>query len=139
MKQYAGLKVCAVLTALAILGFANVAEADYLIFLRNGKEIKVRRYEEQGDQIVYKRYGGKISISKTRVEAIKDLNTGQKRVFGGSHTAQEPKATPRVTRPPARKSPAKPASAQEPLWGGATGKGWCACSTRTVCGRGQCT
>ena len=95
------MKVCTVLATLAILGVAGVAEADYLIILRSGKEITVRRYEEQGDQIVYKRYGGKISIPKAHIASIKDLDTGQERVFGGSHTVQEPKATPRVTRPPA--------------------------------------
>jgi tetratricopeptide (TPR) repeat protein len=116
MKQYAGLKVCTVLAAFAIMGVAGVAEADFVIILRNGSDIKVSEYRDVGNHIVYERYGGKISISKTRVEAIKNLETGEKRVFGGSHTAQEPKVTPRVTRPPARKSPAKPAYAQEALW-----------------------
>ncbi len=55
MKQYAGLKVCAVLAALAIVGVGGVAEADFLIFLRNGNDIKVSEYKEVGNQIVSKR------------------------------------------------------------------------------------
>ncbi len=73
MKRYAKLRGCAVLAAFAIVGVAGVAEADFLIILRNGKEFKVRQYEEVGDQIVFKRYGGKVSISKARVATIKEV------------------------------------------------------------------
>ncbi len=83
MKRYVGVKVCAVLAALAILGVMGVAEADFVIILRNGSEIKVSKYEEVGDQIVYKRFGGKITVPKTRVAAIRNLKTGEKRVFNG--------------------------------------------------------
>ncbi len=92
MKRYAGLRVCTVLAALAILGVTGVAEADFVIILRNGSEIKVSRYEEAGNQIVYERYGGKITIPKTRVVAIKDLRTGEKRIL---NRPTESKATPR--------------------------------------------
>jgi hypothetical protein len=110
MKQYAGLKVCAVLAALAIVGVGGVAEADFLIFLRNGNDIKVSEYKEVGNQIVYKRYGGKITILKTRVAEIKNLNTGERRVFDRFGKAQEPKVAPRSTRPPAQEATAEPHS-----------------------------
>ncbi len=116
MKQYAGLKVCAVLAALAIVGVGGVAEADFVIFLRNGNDIKVSKYKDAGNHIVYERYGGKITVPKTRVKAIKNLETGEKRVFDRFGKTQEPKVAPRSTRPPARKSPAKPFSAQETSW-----------------------
>jgi len=115
MKRYLGMRVCAALAAFAIVGVAEVAEADFLIILRNGSEIKVRQYEEVGDQIVYKRYGGKMGIPKTRVATIKNLKTGEKQVFDRFGSAQDPKPTPRETRAPARKSPAKPAYAQGKL------------------------
>ncbi len=115
MKQYAGLKVCAVLAALAIVGVGGVAEADFLIFLRNGNDIKVSEYKEVGNQIVYKRYGGKITVPKTGVKAIKNLETGEKRVFDRFGKVQEPKVAPRSTRPPAQEAPAEPqSSAQAP-------------------------
>lgn len=56
MTRVAAVKVCTVL-ALAIIALPGVAEADYLIILRNGKEIKVGGYQEERDQIVYKRFG----------------------------------------------------------------------------------
>ena len=77
-KRYAGMKVAAVLAGLAIVGVAPVAEADFLIILRNGREIKVPSYEEQGDKIVYQRYHGEISIPKAQVDTIKDLDTVEK-------------------------------------------------------------
>lgn len=73
-KRYAGRMVVTVLAGLAIVGVAPVAEADFRIFLRNGREIKVSEYEEQGDHIIYKKYQGKISIPKAQVEKIKDLS-----------------------------------------------------------------
>ena len=73
-NRYAGMKVVTVLAGLAIVGVAPVAEADFLILLRNGREIKVSDYEEQGDHIVYKKYQGKISIPTAQVETIKDLS-----------------------------------------------------------------
>jgi hypothetical protein len=115
MRQYAGLKVCAVLAALAIVGVAGVAEADFVIFLRNGNDIKVSEYRDVGNHIVYERYGGKITVPKTGVKAIKNLETGEKRVFDRFGKAQEPKVAPRSTRPPAQEAPAKPhSSAQAP-------------------------
>jgi len=47
MKQYAGLKACAVLAALAILGVAGVAEAEITIYVKNGSTatpVKVKVY-----------------------------------------------------------------------------------------------
>ncbi len=101
MKRYVGMKVYAVLAAWAILSVGGVAEADFLIFLRNGNEIKVSEYKEVGNQIVYKRFGGKMGIPKTRVATIKNLKSGEKQVFDRFGTAQDPKPTPRETRAPA--------------------------------------
>ena len=108
MKRTGNVKVCVVLAILVILGVGGVAEADYLIILRSGKEIKVRRYEEQGDKIVYKRYGGKISIPKAHVATIKDLSRVGKQPPDRPSTAREPRPTLPETLPPAHASPPQP-------------------------------
>ncbi len=64
MKRYVGMKVYAVLAAWAILGVGGVAEADFLISLRNGSEIKVRQYEEVGDQISISASAGRWGFPK---------------------------------------------------------------------------
>lgn len=113
-KRYAGMKVVTVLAGLAIVGVAPVAEADFLIIFRSGKEIQVNRYEEQGDQIIYKRYGGKITIPKAHVATIKDLSKVDKQPPDRPSTAREPKVAPPEPRAAARTSPAEPqGSAQE--------------------------
>ncbi len=89
MKRYVCMKVCGVLTALAILGIGQAAEADFLIRLRGGREIVVDRYWESGDQIRYKRFGGEIGISKTRVAIIENRKTGEKRILNPFYTVQE--------------------------------------------------
>ncbi|MFQ5801554.1 MAG: hypothetical protein ACE5JQ_01495 [Candidatus Methylomirabilales bacterium] len=81
MKRYAGLRVCAVLVALAIVGVGGVAEADFLIVLLNEHEFTVDAYEVVGDKIVYKRFAGTVTIPKALVAEIVDLSTGKKRVI----------------------------------------------------------
>jgi hypothetical protein len=75
------MRVCAVLAALAIVGVAVRAEADFLVTFHNGHEFKVEAYEVVGDKIVYTRFTGKVTIPKALVAEIIDLNTGKKRVF----------------------------------------------------------
>lgn len=81
MKRTACMRVCVVLAALAIVGVAVRAEADFLVIFHNGHEFKVEAYEVVGDKIVYKRFTGKVTIPKALVAEIIDLNTGKKRTF----------------------------------------------------------
>jgi hypothetical protein len=46
------MRVCAVLAALAIVGVAVRAEADFLVTFHNGHEFKVEAYEVVGDKIM---------------------------------------------------------------------------------------
>lgn len=82
MKRYAVTKVRSVVTVLAILGVAEWAEADYLVILRNGNEFQVKSYEVVEDKIVYTRFAGKVTIPKSIVAEIMNLDTGEKRTFG---------------------------------------------------------
>jgi hypothetical protein len=108
MKRYAGMKGVAVLAGLVIVGVAAVAAADFLIILRDGKEIRVSHYEDVGDQIVYTRYGGKVAIPKARVASIKDLSGAERRASERPGTVPELKVGPPETGAPARTSPAAP-------------------------------
>ncbi len=89
MKRCAAMSMCGAMVVLAMLAVAGVAQADFLISLRSGTEIKVSRYQEEGNQIAYRRFGGKVAISKARVATIENLETGEKRVFNRLLSAQE--------------------------------------------------
>lgn len=81
MTQYAMMRVCVLLAALAVLGVATVAEADFLVVLRDGQEFTVDAYEVVGNKLVYTRFSGKVAIPKSLVMEIRDLVTGEKRIF----------------------------------------------------------
>lgn len=81
MKRYAVMQVRSVATALAILGVAGGAEADFLVILRNGNEFQVKSYEVVDDKVIYKRFAGKVVIPASIVAEIIDLDTGEKRSF----------------------------------------------------------
>ncbi len=83
------MRTCGVVAGAVILGVSSVAEADFVIYLRDGKEIVVDQYREDGDQIRYSRFGGQIGIPKAHVAVIEDRKTGEKRVFNQPYTAQE--------------------------------------------------
>jgi len=89
LKRYVAMSIGGAVVVLAILGIGGVAQADFLITLRSGKEIKVSRYQEEGNEIAYRRFGGKIAIPKKRVATIENLETGEKRVFNRLLSAQE--------------------------------------------------
>ncbi len=92
MKRCAAMSMCGAMVVLAMLAVAGVAQADFLITLRSGKKIKVSRYQEEGNQIAYRRFGGKVAIPRSRVAGIENLKTGEKQVFNHFYTAQEKKA-----------------------------------------------
>lgn len=92
MKRYVAMSMCGAMVVLAMLAVAGVAQADFLITLRSGKKIKVSRYQEEGNQIAYRRFGGKVAIPRSRVAGIENLKTGEKQVFNHFYTAQEKKA-----------------------------------------------
>jgi hypothetical protein len=70
MKRIVGKRICAGLAALAIVGVAVRAEADFLVIFHNGHEFKVEAYEVVGDKIVYTRFTGKVTIPKALVAEI---------------------------------------------------------------------
>ncbi len=89
MKRCAAMSMCGAMVVLAMLAVAGVAQADFLISLRSGTEIKVSRYQEEENQIAYRRFGGKITIPKKLVATVENLETGETRVFNRLLSAQE--------------------------------------------------
>jgi hypothetical protein len=53
---------------------AGPAESAYRLYFRNGTTIDVESYVERGDSISYQRFGGTITVPKTTLARIEDLN-----------------------------------------------------------------
>lgn len=88
MKRYAIPKICGVIAGLILLGVIKVAEADFVIYLRNGKEMTVEEYRESENEIRYKVFGGQLGMRKTRIAVIVDRDTGEKRIFNHFDTIE---------------------------------------------------
>ncbi len=53
------------------LGWIDLAEAQYVLILNNGRQITVQSYREETGMIKFQSYGGEIGISKDQVKAIR--------------------------------------------------------------------
>ncbi|MCE5212190.1 MAG: hypothetical protein LLG40_11595 [Deltaproteobacteria bacterium] len=68
--------------------FTAPAYSDYRIILKNGETISVRNYEMDGDNIVFNKYGGMVSFSRSEVAKIeKDF------IEENTDTAEDPEQT----------------------------------------------
>jgi len=59
--------------------FTVPAYADYRIILKNGETISVSNYEMDGDNIVFNKYGGLVSFSRS--ESLRSKKTLSKKIF----------------------------------------------------------
>jgi hypothetical protein len=55
----------------ALLGLSAAAQAQYVFELRNGRQIHVQSYREEGSMLKFYGFGGEIGISKNHVRAIR--------------------------------------------------------------------
>jgi len=54
-----------------LCGWCSLAQAQYVIFLKNGRQITVESYREEGSMIKFSGLGGEIAIGKDQVQAIR--------------------------------------------------------------------
>jgi hypothetical protein len=50
------------------------AFADYTILLKNGRQVTVQNFREEGSMIKFYGYGGEISIAKNQILAIRPVS-----------------------------------------------------------------
>jgi hypothetical protein len=110
---------------LAISGWVHLAQAQHVIVLKNGRQITVQSYREEGSMIKFNGLGGEIGLPKEQVQAI--LKPGQSNRPGVSisdlETPSRPSPTvpqkaaasppPAASRPPSSPSDAVPARGDE--------------------------
>lgn len=62
-------KVC--LTVALLIAWSLPASADYILVLKNGRQITVQSYREDGEMIKFNSLGGEISFSKDQIQTIR--------------------------------------------------------------------
>jgi hypothetical protein len=95
----------AVFILACLIGWCSIAEAQYVLVLKNGRQITVQSYREDGAMIRFPGLGGEIAIGKDQVQTIRRAAEGDRRA--GSNLALD-----RPSPPPT--APAPPAAAQVP-------------------------
>ncbi len=68
--------ICASTTVGLLLYAAASAHADYVLVLKNGRQITVQSYREEGSMIKFTGLGGEIGISKEQIETVRKTDAG---------------------------------------------------------------
>jgi hypothetical protein len=61
---------------MGVISWAGVAQAQYLLVLKNGRQIHVQSYRDDGSMIKFSGLGGEIAISKDQVQTIRRVGEG---------------------------------------------------------------
>ena len=67
-------KLAFLFTSAMIVASISAASADYTIFLKNGRQVTVQNFREEGSMIKFHGYGGEISIAKNQILAIRPVS-----------------------------------------------------------------
>src|SRR5438874_13382368 len=59
-----------------LTAWLGIAEAQYVLILKNGRQISVQSYREEGSMIKFSGLGGEIAISKEQVQTIRRAGEG---------------------------------------------------------------
>jgi hypothetical protein len=60
-------------TAAVLLGSAVTLSAEYVLVLKNGRQISVQNYREEGSMIKFQGFGGEIGIAKDQLQTIRKI------------------------------------------------------------------
>jgi len=71
-------KVAGVLALLCVTSSYGTANAQYILVLKNGRQISVQSYREEGSMIKFSGLGGEIAISKEQVQTIRRAGEGDR-------------------------------------------------------------
>ena len=93
-----------------VIGWAGVAQAQYLLVLKNGRQIHVQSYRDDGSMIKFSGLGGEIAISKDQVQTIRRAEEGDRLgspslSVNQAPTTVAPEPPPRPTKAPEVKPP----------------------------------
>ena len=93
-----------------VISWAGVAQAQYLLVLKNGRQLQVQSYRDDGSMINFSGLGGEIAISKDQVQTIRRAEEGDRLgspslSVNQAPTTVAPEPPPRPTKAPEVKPP----------------------------------
>jgi hypothetical protein len=93
-----------------VISWAGVAQAQYLLVLKNGRQIYVQSYRDDGSMIKFSGLGGEIAISRDQVQTIRRAEEGDRLgspslSVNQAPTTVAPEPPPRPTKAPEVKPP----------------------------------
>jgi len=106
-------KMIFVLACLCLLTLLSPAEAQYVLVLKNGRQISAQSYREEGSMVKIFGLGGEISIGKDQVQTIRRAGEGD-RSSATNLGADQPQPAKTEPVPPTTAQPADTKSAAPP-------------------------
>jgi hypothetical protein len=85
----------------------GIANAEYVVVLKNGRQLTVQNYREEGSMIKFSGLGGEVAISKDQVQTIRRADTAES-AAAPRLTLDRPPAETAAERPPTPAMPAQP-------------------------------
>lgn len=114
-----------IMTILGVSCWYGLAEAQYVLILKNGRQITVQSYREEGTSIKFTGLGGEIAIAKDQIQAIEKAGQSNRpglslpeleassRQSGSVPQKPTPTPTRDITQPPSPKETAPVAAGEE--------------------------
>jgi hypothetical protein len=109
-------KMAGVFTFLCGISWFGAADAQYVLVLKNGRQITVQSYREEGPMIKFSGLGGEVAISKDQIQTIRRAGQGDQ--SGSPSLAVDqipPTSSPEPPPAPTKSTEAKPATALPPI------------------------
>ncbi len=73
-----------------LLMMSSVASAgNFTVSYRNGQQVRVEKYQDTGQTIIFWRYGGRLEVPKTIIAQIRDDESGALKIFAKTFTTAE--------------------------------------------------
>lgn len=104
------IKLTLALACLCLLAWLSPAEAQYVLVLKNGRQITVQSYREEGSMVKFFSLGGEIAISKDQVQSIRRASEADRSSATSLGVDQlRPATTPQPSEATAKPAEVKPA------------------------------
>jgi hypothetical protein len=102
-----------------ILGYFGPVLADYTLVLKNGRQITVQNYREEGGVIKFQSLGGEVGINKDQIQEIREASQGERAALTSPQSSSSPapvtRPTPAEAKRPAPLNVDKTPSAEKKL------------------------
>ena len=110
-------KLIFILFFICLIGGSGVAEAQYVLVLKNGRQITVQSYREEGSMIKFSGLGGEIAIGKDQIQSVRRTTEADRSAVPSlavdRATPSTPPQVPSTVVKPEGVKPAEPTTATE--------------------------